>query len=249
MPLTDAERAAGVVFVARNPVHAALSLVATLFGIAVLFLNQNAQLLAAVQVIVYTGAIVVLILFVLMLLGVDKEEDLYDEPLLGQRTFGLIIAIAIFAIVFGVFIIGGSRVVTGQPNCVEGKVIISGNSRTRDEVIRREIRQLEDAWYDSTRIDRSKVRITRLQFFEDVNLETPSVPGSPDQVDVNITVTEKSTGNLLVGIGYSSADKLVVSGSVSQNNVFGTGNSLTASVNSSKALRAPRSLKLPVRCR
>jgi len=114
------------------------------------------------------------------------------------------------------------------------KINISGNARTRDEVIRREVRQLEDAWYDSTRIDRSKVRITRLQFFEDVNLETPSVPGSPDQVDVNITVTEKSTGNLLVGLGYSSADGLVLSGSVSQNNVFGTGNSLTASVNTSK---------------
>ena len=114
------------------------------------------------------------------------------------------------------------------------KVNISGNARTRDEVIRREVRQLEDAWYDSTRIDRSKVRITRLQFFEDVNLETPSVPGSPDQVDVNITVTEKSTGNLLVGVGYSSADGLVLSGSISQNNVFGTGNSLTASVNTSK---------------
>ena len=114
------------------------------------------------------------------------------------------------------------------------KVNISGNARTRDEVIRREIRQLEDGWYDATRIDRSKVRITRLQYFEDVNLETPSVPGSPDQVDLNITVTEKATGNLLVGVGYSSADGIVLSGSVSQNNVFGTGNSLTANVNTSK---------------
>jgi outer membrane protein insertion porin family len=111
---------------------------------------------------------------------------------------------------------------------------ISGNAKTRDEVIRREMRQLEDAWYDSTRIDRSKVRITRLQFFEDVNLETPGVPGSPDQVDVNVTVTEKSTGNLLVGVGYSSSDGFVVSGSVSQNNVFGTGNSLSLAVNASK---------------
>ena len=114
------------------------------------------------------------------------------------------------------------------------KVNISGNARTRDEVIRREIRQLEDGWYDATRIDRSKVRITRLQYFEDVNLETPSVAGSPDQVDMNITVTEKATGNLLVGVGYSSADGVVLSGSVSQNNVFGTGNSLTANVNTSK---------------
>src|SRR5450631_1953368 len=114
------------------------------------------------------------------------------------------------------------------------KVNISGNARTRDEVIRREVRQLEDGWYDATRIDRSKIRITRLQYFEDVNLETPSVPGSPDQVDLNFTVTEKATGNLLVGVGYSSADGFVLSGSVSQNNVFGTGNSLTTSLNASK---------------
>jgi outer membrane protein insertion porin family len=114
------------------------------------------------------------------------------------------------------------------------KVNITGNARTRDEVIRREVRQLEDAWYDSTRIDRSKVRITRLQYFEDVNVETPSVPGSPDQVDLNITVTEKATGNLLLGVGYSSAEGFVLSGSVSQNNVLGTGNSLTAALNTSK---------------
>ena len=76
--------AVGVV-ISRNPVHSALSLVATLFGVAVLFLEQDAQLLAAVQVIVYTGAIVVLILFVIMLLGVDREEDLGHEPLVGQR--------------------------------------------------------------------------------------------------------------------------------------------------------------------
>jgi len=114
------------------------------------------------------------------------------------------------------------------------RVNISGNAKTRDEVIRREIRQLEDGWYDATRIDRSKVRITRLQYFEDVNIETPSVPGSPDQVDLNITVTEKATGNLLLGVGYSSAEGVVFSGSVSQNNVLGTGNSLTAALNTSK---------------
>jgi len=117
------------------------------------------------------------------------------------------------------------------------KINISGNARTRDEVIRRELRQLEDAWYDTTRIERSKVRITRLNFFEDVNLETPAVPGSPDQVDLDVTVTEKATGNLLAGVGYSSADGLVLSGSVSQNNVFGTGNALTAAVNTSRINR------------
>ena len=117
------------------------------------------------------------------------------------------------------------------------KVNISGNARTRDEVIRREVRQLEGAWYDSTRIERSKVRISRLNFFDDVNLETPAVAGSSDQVDVDISVTEKSTGNLLAGVGYSSADGVVFTSSVSQNNVFGTGNSLTASFNTSRVNR------------
>src|ERR1700676_336074 len=117
------------------------------------------------------------------------------------------------------------------------RINISGNARTRDEVIRRELRQLEGAWYDATRIDRSKVRIVRLNYFEDVNIETPAVPGSPDQVDLDVTVTEKSTGNLLAGVGYSSADGVVLSESVSQNNVFGTGNSLSSSVNTSKVNR------------
>jgi outer membrane protein insertion porin family len=117
------------------------------------------------------------------------------------------------------------------------RVNISGNTRTRDQVIRRELRQLEGGWYDSTRIERSKVRITRLNYFEDVNLETPAVPGSPDQVDIDVTVTEKPTGNLLAGVGYSSADGLVLTGSISQNNVLGTGNSLVASVNTSRINR------------
>src|SRR6266550_3268978 len=117
------------------------------------------------------------------------------------------------------------------------RINISGNARTRDEVIRRELRQLEGAWYDATRIDRSKVRIVRLNYFDDVNIETPAVPGSPDQVDLDVTVTEKSTGNLLAGVGYSSADGVVLSASVSQNNVFGTGNSVSASINTSRVNR------------
>ena len=105
--------AVGVV-ISRNPVHSALSLVATLFGVAVLFLNQNAQLLAAVQVVVYTGAIVVLILFVLMLLGVDQEEDLTDEPIIGQRILAGVAGLALLGSVLVVFIRGGEQVVTGQ---------------------------------------------------------------------------------------------------------------------------------------
>jgi NADH-quinone oxidoreductase subunit J len=116
----------GVIW-SRNPVHSALSLVATLFGVAVLFLNQNAQLLAAVQVIVYTGAIVVLILFVLMLLGVDRDEDLDEEPLVGQRTLAAVAAVSIFVLVFGVFVIGGTKIVTGTPNCTNGQIVVSGS--------------------------------------------------------------------------------------------------------------------------
>jgi NADH-quinone oxidoreductase subunit J len=117
----------GVIW-SRNPVHSALSLVATLFGVAVLFLNQNAQLLAAVQVIVYTGAIVVLILFVLMLLGVDREEDIYTEPLVGQRGFAFIVGAGLFLIVFGTFMVGGVRAVTGPPNCTSGNTVTQGSA-------------------------------------------------------------------------------------------------------------------------
>jgi NADH-quinone oxidoreductase subunit J len=89
---------AGGVVLSRNPVHAALSLVATLFGIAVLFVAQEAHFLAAVQVIVYAGAIVVLFLFVLMLLGVDRAEDLTIEPIGGQRIAAVVLGLAVMAL-------------------------------------------------------------------------------------------------------------------------------------------------------
>lgn len=98
----------------RNPVHAALSLIATLFGIAVLFLNLGAQLLAVVQVIVYTGAIVVLILFVMMLLGVDREEDLDTEPLVGQRMLAGLVGLLFLGAVLAIIIIGKDAIVTGS---------------------------------------------------------------------------------------------------------------------------------------
>jgi outer membrane protein insertion porin family len=119
------------------------------------------------------------------------------------------------------------------------KINISGNAKTRDEVIRRELRQLEAAWYDGTRIERSKTRVRRLGYFEDggVNLETPPVPGTTDQVDIDITVAEKNTGNLLAGIGYSSTDGFVFNASVSQQNIFGSGNSLGLAINTSTTNR------------
>jgi NADH-quinone oxidoreductase subunit J len=91
--------AVGVV-ASRNPVHAALSLVGTLFGIAVLFVAQLANFLAAVQVIVYAGAIVVLFLFVIMLLGVDRADDLEIEPLVGQRVAAVFVSLGILGLTF-----------------------------------------------------------------------------------------------------------------------------------------------------
>ena len=130
-------------------------------------------------------------------------------------------------VAFTFFVDPGRRVYIRRVNIV-------GNTRTRDEVIRRELRQLEGAWYDNSRIQRSKVRVDRLGFFSDVNIETPSVPGTNDQVDIDVTVTEKSTGSLNLGAGFSQSDGLILSGAVSQQNVFGSGNALTLQVNSSR---------------
>src|SRR5205823_11924068 len=98
----------------------------------------------------------------------------------------------------------------------------------------RDFRQLEGARHDGPRIDRSKTRLKRPGLFDDVNIETPPVPGTNDQVDIDVTVTEKSTGNLLAGIGYSSSEGVVLSASVSQQNIFGSGNALTIAVNTSR---------------
>lgn len=115
------------VIISRNAVHSALSLVATLFGIAVLFLNQDAQLLAVVQVIVYTGAIVVLILFVIMLLGVDQEEDLSVEPLVGQRALAGLAGVVLVGAVLAVYVVSGSAAVTGAKSVTEELAEGAGN--------------------------------------------------------------------------------------------------------------------------
>ena len=131
---------------------------------------------------------------------------------------------------FTFFIDPGRRVYVRHIN-------ITGNSRTRDEVLRREMRQMEGGWYSGEKINRSRERIDRLGYFSDINVETPAVSGTTDQVDVNYNVTEKATGSVLLGAGFSSTDGLVLSGSVSQNNVFGTGNQLAVQVNSGKVNR------------
>jgi outer membrane protein insertion porin family len=114
------------------------------------------------------------------------------------------------------------------------RVNVAGNSRTRDEVIRREFRQFEAAWYDGQKIKLSRDRVDRLGYFKQVNIETTEVPGTADQVDLTITVEEKPTGNLMLGAGFSSAEKFTLSGSIKQDNVFGTGNYLGVEVNTSK---------------
>lgn len=118
------------------------------------------------------------------------------------------------------------------------RVIVSGNTRTRDEVIRREFRQFESAWYDGQRIKASRDRVERLGYFKDVNVDTAEVPGAPDQVDVTLTVTERPTGNIMVGAGYSSSNSLSLSGSIKQENVFGSGNYLGLELNTAKSGRA-----------
>lgn len=117
------------------------------------------------------------------------------------------------------------------------RIDVAGNTRTRDEVVRREFRQLEGAWYDGALIKLSKERVDRLGFFKDVDVETSEVPGVPDQVDLVVNLTEKPTGNLSVGAGYSNAERFTFTASIRQDNVFGSGNSLGLEINTGRTNR------------
>jgi len=114
------------------------------------------------------------------------------------------------------------------------RINIGGNNRTRDEVIRREMRQFEGAWYSAERINLSRQRVDKLGYFTEVNIETPSVTGTTDQVDVNLNVTERPTGNILLGAGFGSGEGLILSGAISQNNIFGSGKHLGLQINSGR---------------
>ena len=132
-----------------------------------------------------------------------------------------------------------SLVLYGEPSrrAYIRQINVAGNSRTRDEVIRREFRQLEASWYDADKIKLSRDRVDRLGYFKEVNIDTREVPGTPDQVDLTVTVVEKPTGSLSLGAGFSSSEGLGLAFSVKQDNAFGSGNSLGIQINTSKINR------------
>ncbi len=133
-------------------------------------------------------------------------------------------------VAFTIFVDPGKRVYVRRIN-------VTGNTKTRDEVVRREVRQMEGGWYDADRVSASKQRLDRLGYFTEVVVDTPAVPGTSDQIDVNLAVVEKPTGNLMLGVGTSSTDKIILSGSISQNNFLGSGNNVSVQVNSAKSYR------------
>lgn len=126
----------------------------------------------------------------------------------------------------GFFVDPGDRVYVRRVN-------ISGNTGTRDEVLRREMRQMEGGWFSTEKVERSRTRIDQLGYFEDVNVETPSVPGTTDQVDVNYSVNEVSSGSVSAGLGFSQSSGLVFNASVRQENFLGSGKRVSFTLDNS----------------
>ena len=113
------------------------------------------------------------------------------------------------------------------------RINFSGNAKTRDEVMRREMRQPEGGWISTTKVERGKVRLQKLGYFKEVNVETPAVPGTSDQVDVNYTVEENPSGNLLAGVGFSQTAGITFQTSVTQDNFMGSGKRISFAFNNS----------------
>ncbi len=118
------------------------------------------------------------------------------------------------------------------------RINVVGNNKTRDEVVRREMRQLEGAYYDASKLQLSRSRIDRTRFFNSVSVDTTPVEGRPDQVDVTYAVEERATGSLALGVGFSTVDKVILSASVTEPNVFGTGKYLALELNSGSVNKA-----------
>lgn len=114
------------------------------------------------------------------------------------------------------------------------RVMFGGNVKTHDEVLRREMRQLEGAWYSTPKLERSKTRLFRTGFFEDINVETPLVPGRTDMVDVIINVTERPSGSVQASVGYGGGSGIILSGSINQKNFMGTGKSVGAEISNNR---------------
>ncbi len=129
------------------------------------------------------------------------------------------------------FVNPGKRVYVRQ-------IVFKGNQHTEDEVLRREMRQLEGAWYSQAAIDRSKIRLQRLGFFKSVSIDTPKVPGTDDQVDLAIAVEEQNSGQFQFGLGYSQVQGIIASIGVTQNNFFGTGDRVSVSAQKSSVIES-----------
>ncbi len=123
------------------------------------------------------------------------------------------------------------------PRVYVRRINFKGNTRTQDQVLRREMRQFEGAWYSQAAIDRSKVRLQRLGFFKDVSIDTVKVPGTTDQVDLNVKVSEESSGQFQFGVGYSQVSGIILSTSIGNRNFLGTGDSLSATFSKSLFLK------------
>jgi len=117
------------------------------------------------------------------------------------------------------------------------RINFSGNTRTRDEILRREMRQQEGSWIATEKVERGKIRLQRLGFFGEVNVETPAVPGTTDQIDVNYSVTEAPSGNLSLGLGFSQSSGFSFQTSITQNNFLGSGKQISFSFNNSEVNR------------
>ena len=133
-------------------------------------------------------------------------------------------------VAFTFFVDPGQRVYVRRVN-------FTGNLATNDEVLRREMRQFEGAWFSTSKVQRSRARLQRLGFFEEVNVETPPVSGSPDQVDINISVKERMVNNFLFGVGYSDADGPLINASINFKNFLGTGKEFALAGDNSKVNR------------
>ncbi|RMG29205.1 MAG: outer membrane protein assembly factor BamA [Gammaproteobacteria bacterium] len=114
------------------------------------------------------------------------------------------------------------------------RIEMRGNTRTADEILRREMRQMEGGWFSSNAVEQSRTRLERLGFFEEVNVETPAVPDTPDQVDVVYSVKEQPSGNLVLGLGYAQSSGFLFNANVTQNNFLGTGKRVSLNFNNSQ---------------